>query len=52
VTAADQARLDLLAEVEQVAVQLGPLSSDRLRAWVATRREQLRQEAGVVTGGG
>jgi hypothetical protein len=45
-TAVDQARLELLAEVEQVAVQLGPLSSDRLRTWVATRREQLRQEAG------
>jgi hypothetical protein len=51
-TAIDQARLDLLAEVEQVAVQLGPLSSDRLRAWVATRREQLRQEAGEVAGSG
>lgn len=36
---------ELLAEVEQLANQLGPLSSERLRAWVTTRRAQLQQEA-------
>jgi hypothetical protein len=34
----------MLAEVEAVANQLGPLSSQRLRAWVADRRADLARE--------